>query len=648
MAKPTPLICAVLAALGLGFGIGVVPTALAQGSSRATTANYWLLSSTGQVFAYGKARNYGSEYHKKFKGTITAIKGTKNGKGYWIVTSKTHYSFGNADRYKYAKGGTSKYTGKLKPKGLHGKVIGIAAAKLATVTKTTTTLTTTTPVKTTTTTTTTTTPSGPNCSGVAIDLSPSNHVITHQSAYFSMSLPVTGPDGTWTWNVSPGTTPNSTDLPTLPAGLNLTNGSIIGTPTTDGQAGWVTLTATDSTCPSDPVTVQQFFVVQDPSMTITTGSLASGQAGSSYSQSVTATGGEGTNYNWSATGLPGGLSINSGTGVISGTPSASDATSGPQAYSVNVTVSDPDGEVPSVSRGYTVTISPVALTFVTNTLTAVEGQSYSGSVVMSGGVAPYHLSLAVGSNMPTGLNFSDGTITGTPTAGSGSYTFTVDAYDSQSVPYETSETFDMEIAPAADSPDTSVTGSNSNAIWDGYVEQGSGSFTSASATMTVPTLANAAFDNEVSPWVGVGGYCNCNLLQAGVTAYSNSSNGQLTYTGWWEDYPANSPQDLVTVNPGDTVVVYLWQVSSGEWEITLNDLTSGAGFQVEEAYSGDTSTAEWIDEIAGGQGAVGYTSTSTFSHLTASQTGTGVVEQTDPGGNPGSLSGAGFTVNTGY
>ena len=99
-------------------------------SLAAQPKNYWLVSSTGQVFAYGKAKTHGSEYRKRFKGKVTGIKGTANGGGYWIVTSKTHYGFGDASRYKYKAGGLKKYTGKLKPKGLKGKIVGYAIATI--------------------------------------------------------------------------------------------------------------------------------------------------------------------------------------------------------------------------------------------------------------------------------------------------------------------------------------------------------------------------------------------------------------------------------------------------------------------------------------------------------------------------------------
>ncbi len=75
--------------------------------------------------------------------------------------------------------------------------------------------------------------------------------------------------------------------------------------------------------------------VQPGKLTISTTSLPSGTVGVAYSGAITATGGT-TPYTYSATGLPSSLSINSSTGVISGTP----ALSAVGSHSVNVTVTD--------------------------------------------------------------------------------------------------------------------------------------------------------------------------------------------------------------------------------------------------------------------------------------------------------------------
>ena len=83
---------------------------------------------------------------------------------------------------------------------------------------------------------------------------------------------------------------------------------------------------------------------------ITTASLSNGVNGTAYSKTVAGSGGT-TPYVWSATGLPVGLSIASGTGVITGTPTASGA------YTVAVTLTDAVGGRATTS--YAVTIQPM-------------------------------------------------------------------------------------------------------------------------------------------------------------------------------------------------------------------------------------------------------------------------------------------------
>ena len=68
-------------------------------------------------------------------------------------------------------------------------------------------------------------------------------------------------------------------------------------------------------------------------LAITTASLPSGQVDSAYTQMLAATGGD-SPYTWGATGLPAGLTLNPGTGEISGTPTASGA------FTVALTVTD--------------------------------------------------------------------------------------------------------------------------------------------------------------------------------------------------------------------------------------------------------------------------------------------------------------------
>jgi FtsP/CotA-like multicopper oxidase with cupredoxin domain len=76
-------------------------------------------------------------------------------------------------------------------------------------------------------------------------------------------------------------------------------------------------------------------------LTINTTSLPNGGVNAAYNQTVAATGGIAP-YTWSATGLPPGLSINTGNGVISGTPTPAAIPAGAAfgTFPVSITVTD--------------------------------------------------------------------------------------------------------------------------------------------------------------------------------------------------------------------------------------------------------------------------------------------------------------------
>jgi hypothetical protein len=151
------------------------------------------------------------------------------------------------------------------------------------------------------------------------------------------------------------------------------------------------------------------------SLVITTTSLPGGTVGVAYAGTVSASGGT-KPYTFSATGLPGGLSINSATGTISGTPTQSSV----GTSSVAITVRDSNTNSPrSTTANLQITIaasigpSPLAIT-TTSLPGGTSGVAYTGAVAASGGTKPYIFSAT---GLPSGLsiNSSTGAITGTST-----------------------------------------------------------------------------------------------------------------------------------------------------------------------------------------------------------------------------------------
>lgn len=161
---------------------------------------------------------------------------------------------------------------------------------------------------------------------------------------YSQTLTARGGSGSYTnWSVSAGS---------LPGGLSLNSatGQISGLPTTFGTFNF-TIKVTDSI---GGTATKSLALTINPALLITTGSpLPTGQVGVNYSQTVTATGGSGQ-YTWSVSvgTLPGGLSLNSATGQISGLPST--------AATSNFTIQVTDTNQVTAAQPFALTINPPA------------------------------------------------------------------------------------------------------------------------------------------------------------------------------------------------------------------------------------------------------------------------------------------------
>ncbi len=223
----------------------------------------------------------------------------------------------------------------------------------------------------------------------------------------------------------------------LPSGLSinssngLISGTIAGNADTNGPYS-VTVTATDSN--NDKVS--QSFAWTVARLALNPVNDQENQEGASVSLQMSTTDHEGT-PTYSASGLPPGVSINSTTGLISGTVGIGSFGSSP--YQVTVTATD-GSYTSSQSFVWTVT-RRVALVNPGDQSNAVgDSVSLQLSATSPGGTMTYS-----GSGLPPGLSISSaGLISGSPTtANSNPYTATVTASDGTS---SSSQTFSWTVS----------------------------------------------------------------------------------------------------------------------------------------------------------------------------------------------------------
>jgi hypothetical protein len=226
-----------------------------------------------------------------------------------------------------------------------------------------------------------------------------------KGAPYSVPFHATGGTGSYTWTLTGAS--DAANLANLGLTFNNSSGLLSGTPSAVGGPVIFTVQVSDGT----HTVSGTFSVTINLSLAITTPTLpAVGLAGTSYTTTLAATGGSGS-YTWSVTSGASslsavGLSLNSSTGALSGTLIAGTA-------SFTVTVADAGNSSLTATQNYSITVSP-ALVLTTNPspLSAfTSGQSYNGTITVSGG-SGYYASFQVndGSGLQTVPPYQQGNL----------------------------------------------------------------------------------------------------------------------------------------------------------------------------------------------------------------------------------------------
>ncbi|KOY84389.1 hypothetical protein AD998_21225 [bacterium 336/3] len=231
------------------------------------------------------------------------------------------------------------------------------------------------------------------------------------------------------FNLDAGVTGNTLPLtysinPSLPAGLSLdTNtGLISGTPEISSPNTTYTVTASQGLGGSCQKVQTYTFAINCPNLTFNNTSVSNGVVGTSFSLDASVAGNTQPLMYSITPSLPAGLSLDTNTGLISGTPVISSPNT-----TYTATASQNNGAC-SVSQTYIFAINCPPLIFTnTSASTVIVGVNYNLDVSVTGNTQP--LTYSIIPSLPSGLSLdtNTGLISGTPTTSTPNTTYTVTA-----------------------------------------------------------------------------------------------------------------------------------------------------------------------------------------------------------------------------
>ena len=384
------------------------------------------------------------------------------------------------------------------------------------------------------------------------------------AAYTSTQFAATGGSGAYTWTATG-----------LPTGLTLSgSGLLTGTPTVSGTFSSVNITATDATASTAKTSV--FSISVYTPLVITTSSLHAGDVSSTYTAvTLAATGGSGATT-WTATGLPGGVTLTAG--VLGGTPTTTGTFS-----NVQITAHDaPSGQ--NVTSTFTMNVFG-ALSISTPSLpNGVTNAVYPSTTLATSGGSGSFTWAATG--LPTGLGLSTaGVLTGTPTAAGTSSNVNITVTDTAALISKTS-VFSITVYNAVTVTTSSLPNGLNNAAY------------------TNTTLAATGGSNTTYTWTSTGTALptGLNLSSAGLLSGTPTASG--TFTGI--QFTASDATSGLSGSKTFTLIVY------NPVTVTTTSLPPGV--------SGQSYTSTQL-LASGGSGSYTWAATGLPANLTLSAAG---------------------------
>jgi hypothetical protein len=237
---------------------------------------------------------------------------------------------------------------------------------------------------------------------------------------YNATLSATGAVNPVIWTVASGT---------LPVGLSLnaSTGAVFGTPTVVGSST-ISLKATDSSTPPQTGTSSSTINIYAP--LVVSATVPNAIANQPYNGSLSATGGDAP-IAWviTAGSLPTGLTLNSSTGQITGTPTI--------GGTVSFTVQATDSAHPPQVKQQAINFQTNSLlSIITDTVpNLVTGLLYNTQLATQGGVGPVKWNVSAGT-LPLGVNLdlNTGVLNGLVALGATGGNVTVQATDASTPP----------------------------------------------------------------------------------------------------------------------------------------------------------------------------------------------------------------------
>ena len=128
--------------------------------------------------------------------------------------------------------------------------------------------------------------------------------------------------------------------------------------------------------------------------------------------------------------------------------------------------------------------------------------------------------------------------------------------------------------------------------WGGYVSFGS--FTTATASWTEPSVTCTSTDDLFAPWVGIDGDGSSTVEQTGVA--TDCSSGRPVYQAWYEMYPAAPVYYSNSVSAGDHITATVTRTATNTYRLDISDTTKGWSKTITKSLTSKHASAEAIIE----------------------------------------------------